>query len=272
MKRPRPGFTLLELLVVAALVLLFLWIMSGGRGLPEIGALLVGWAVYVTETLPRVTVNWPSLLSALFWVALFTAGAHRFCRWLYREAGVRASPAGPPRRWRVRWTVTGVLVVMLMFAAGTAAVAVAHQVGFLATSDQPMYAYHNHLARTDAADLKRYCTGLQDYAQRMGGLTAANVREWAEEYELEPGQFDAVLHLVAVDRPDGRVAAVVLFHRDPAERERHGIAIADADGVREARYEDLPGILASLPREPLGHPPPRSTIPSAIPTTAEQHQ
>ncbi len=39
--------------------------------------LLVGWALYAARVLPRITVNWPSVLSALLWLALFTAGGHR---------------------------------------------------------------------------------------------------------------------------------------------------------------------------------------------------
>jgi len=41
--------------------------------------------------------------------------------------------------WRIRWTFLGSLLLFVLFAAGTAMVAITHQIAWLATSNEPMY-------------------------------------------------------------------------------------------------------------------------------------
>jgi hypothetical protein len=57
-------------------------------------------------------------------VALAGVLGHRFCRWLWQGAG-HADP------WRLRWTLSGFGILILMFGAGMTITAVAHQTGWL---------------------------------------------------------------------------------------------------------------------------------------------
>ncbi|MBI3857617.1 MAG: hypothetical protein HY293_18200 [Planctomycetes bacterium] len=86
--------------------------------------LATGWAIHAFAVLPQVTLNW-SGLGMLVVCLLLTAGlGHRFCRWLWAGTG-HADP------WRPRWTAAGLGIIVLMFAAGMAVTAVAHQTGWL---------------------------------------------------------------------------------------------------------------------------------------------
>jgi prepilin-type processing-associated H-X9-DG protein len=89
--------------------------------------LATGWATYASSTLPRVTVRWGAVASLVVYLLIFISGAHLFMRWLYRE-----SSRG--QAWRVRWTLCGTAIVLLLFVAGMAAVGVSHQTAWLATS------------------------------------------------------------------------------------------------------------------------------------------
>src|SRR5207244_585092 len=97
---------------------------------------MVGWIFYLMRVLPEIRINWDGVATALLCLVLFTAGAHAFLRWLYRGA------AGPKdsvdRRWRLRWSGWLVGGIVLMFVAGLAAGGVAHQVGWLITSPEPI--------------------------------------------------------------------------------------------------------------------------------------
>lgn len=95
-----------------------------------------GWLFFLGRVVPGATVGWAGVATALACLAGFAAGLHAFLAWLVRATG----PAeGPPRRWRPRWTGTAVAVVVLMFVAGLATVGATHQVGWLLTSEQPLF-------------------------------------------------------------------------------------------------------------------------------------
>jgi prepilin-type processing-associated H-X9-DG protein len=144
--------------------------------------LLTGWFWYIREILPQVRVNWETLLSATVFTLLFTLGVHWLCRWLYRESGERNVDA-PPRRWRLRWSLAGVFLVLLMFAAGTAAVGAVHQVVFLATSEQPMFKSLGWDKKADeiqcTSNLRTIGRALQVYAENNDGRYPDSLRALA---------------------------------------------------------------------------------------------
>jgi hypothetical protein len=112
------------------LVLAVLVVVAGPFELPR--ALVLGWLFFLYRTLPRMTVDWPSVLVGCAALLLFTVGVHAAGRtWL------RHSVAWP--RWKLRWSITTVAVVVLLFAAGISVVGIVHQVGWLVTSPEPHY-------------------------------------------------------------------------------------------------------------------------------------
>lgn len=129
--------------------------------------LCLGWIWFIAETWPQVTFDWPSVALALVALTLFTWGTHRlgnaFLSGWNQQQSVRSdlsnqnvatdseSPVGviegqyPPTErdpiseklvWKWRWTLSGVAIVLLMFAAGTAMIGATHQVVWLLTSDK----------------------------------------------------------------------------------------------------------------------------------------
>jgi prepilin-type processing-associated H-X9-DG protein len=90
--------------------------------------LVFGWIVFLGRTLPRVQVDWPGVALGGVALVLFMAGLHAVARGLLRPYGVR---------WKVRWSLTAALLVVLVFTAGVAVIGVVHQVGWLATAREP---------------------------------------------------------------------------------------------------------------------------------------
>jgi hypothetical protein len=99
-----------------------------------VAALLLGWISFFARVIPQVRVYWPSVILGTSTLVVFTIGLH----WLLRQftsLSTAASDAQPARqRWRFRWTVAAVTMVIVAFAAGISLVGVVHQVGWLATS------------------------------------------------------------------------------------------------------------------------------------------
>jgi hypothetical protein len=101
--------------------------------------LLLGWTVFLWRVLPHITLSASGAATGLIAFAFFVAGIHLAGRWFYRECTSGTSNAergSDDAHWKLRWTGTAVIVVLLMFCAGIAVVGVAHQIAWLARSDE----------------------------------------------------------------------------------------------------------------------------------------
>jgi hypothetical protein len=94
--------------------------------------LFFGWMFFLGRVLPRVAPDWGTVAVSGTALVLFTAAVH----WLGRSWSRQARPG---QAWRVRWSLSLVAVVFLLFAAGVAVVGITHQVGWLLTSPEPLY-------------------------------------------------------------------------------------------------------------------------------------
>ncbi len=90
-----------------------------------------GWMGFLGRVIPQLTVNWVGVITAIVCVLALAVGLHHFLRWSFRQAQ-------PEQRWALRWTLSILGVVVLMFVAGIAAVGVSHQAVWLATSPEPL--------------------------------------------------------------------------------------------------------------------------------------
>jgi prepilin-type processing-associated H-X9-DG protein len=101
----------------------------GGPTSEVLGRLAFGWLFYPARVFPRVTIVWDGVATGLVCLALFTIGLHRILKWLYGE--VQRAGSGVHRPWSIRWTVSLVALVVVMFVVGISATAVVHQTGWL---------------------------------------------------------------------------------------------------------------------------------------------
>jgi hypothetical protein len=93
--------------------------------------LVIGWLLFLHRVLPRITADPTSLAVGLGASVLFAGGLQLAGRWWM---GRRAKPGV----WKVRWTLTVMALVVLLFGSGIAVVGIAHQVGWIASSREPL--------------------------------------------------------------------------------------------------------------------------------------
>ena len=96
--------------------------------------LFTGWVRYLARVVPRTALSSDGILTGVVCLVLLTFGLHAFLRWIYGE--IRRED-GQPAAWKFRWTSSIVLVVVLMFASGIAAVGIVHQSTWLLSSNRP---------------------------------------------------------------------------------------------------------------------------------------
>ena len=128
------------------LLVLFVGLCLGVPGLDVLLLLATGWIEFLRRVGPQLDVRWDLVGSALAYAAALVVGSHFFLRWLYREmrrrgkgGGTDAAAVAVAPAWRWRWTLGAFAILVLMFAAGTAAVGIAHQTAWLARSPGRLY-------------------------------------------------------------------------------------------------------------------------------------
>jgi hypothetical protein len=170
-----------RILVALAIVFFIFAVASGMCFIPgtDIALYLIfGWVPYLLRVVPRLTVRWDMIASTAVYLVLLAAGTHFFLRWLYREVKRAAAPAEPPPPWKWRRTLGGLVVVLLMFAAGTAAVGITHQTAWLVRSPESLYrrgGYARDRVRC-ASNLRQIGQGIQMYANDNGGRYPDDLR------------------------------------------------------------------------------------------------
>ncbi|MCP3057510.1 hypothetical protein LXT21_01820 [Myxococcus sp. K38C18041901] len=87
--------------------------------------LAFGWLGFLQSVGPSVTFRWGAIGEALLVAGILAVGSHLFLRWLWRQLQAEAGA------WRVRWSVSLLLLLVLFFGATMAAVGIGHHVGWL---------------------------------------------------------------------------------------------------------------------------------------------
>jgi prepilin-type processing-associated H-X9-DG protein len=101
--------------------------------------LVGGWVVYLARVVPQVRIDWSGVAMGVICLILFSVGAHAFLDWLFRQTGESGGVEAPGyRHWKPRWTAAAAAVIVLMFVAGLSTAGLAHQVGWLLTSREPL--------------------------------------------------------------------------------------------------------------------------------------
>jgi hypothetical protein len=136
--------------------------------------LALGWAWHTTRVLPALTINWGGVAMMLIATGLAGTIGHGCLKWLW-------SGLGHQTPWRAKWTITGLMAVMLMFVAGTAATGVVHQTGWLISGRDPIIKSGGRSHETAnrvkcASNLRLIGHLIGQYANANGGQRPASLR------------------------------------------------------------------------------------------------
>lgn len=124
--------------------------------------LAFGWIAFLARVVPEVKVGWGGVATGVVCLTLLVAGSHRFLGWVYEQTRGEGEPT--VKRWHWRWTGSLVAVIVLMFVAGLATVGVAHQVGWLVTSKEPLASFGSAMYRAQSVNnLKQIGLGIHNY-------------------------------------------------------------------------------------------------------------
>ncbi|AKI99322.1 hypothetical protein ATI61_12445 [Archangium gephyra] len=225
--------------VLGVLFLMVLFTCSGQVWLFQVPwYLVVGWVSFLLKVVPEVTWRWGAIAETVAVVAVLGVGSHLFLRRLWRQ--LRPEDA---REWPVRWSVSLVALLVLLFSATMATVGIGHHVGWLASGRAPLTVSSWHFLATHMEwDNEGLCqtaltlskSGVPD--ARIGQALLAGdevTRTKAERLHVVPW------------RAAGGEAGFLVFPRDPLSRERAG-GVHCGGGVKmeSFRAAELPKLLS----------------------------
>ncbi len=176
------GFTIIELIVLLAMIVLFLLFLFGASFiLSGFAHLIAGWFFYLSRTLPLVEIKWSGVITFLIAFLLLIILLHSFLRWLAQQRHSESET----RIWRWQWTIKILLIVLLAFAGGICATGMVHQVGWLASSKERLLG-----------------GGLRDAADKM--LSGSNLRQLMiamHNYHQDHNELPPVFTVNASQKP-----------------------------------------------------------------------
>jgi hypothetical protein len=144
--------------------------------------LTFGWVSFLARVAPEIRPDGSAIGMGIISLAFFTLGLHWFLAWFHAAVSQKSlipndDPVSQPttggRAWSVRWTLSIVAIIVMMFVAGISMVGITHQVTWMATAKQPLI---NNEIRGAARrmqsgnNLKHIVVALQDYHDANSSL------------------------------------------------------------------------------------------------------
>ena len=133
---------------------ILLFAFPGGQVIIETVILLgLGWIKFLSQNFDSMEVNpWLFAEAALAIIILIIA-AHYFLRWLY--ANLQQAQNDETKVWRWQWTISGVILFLLMFVTSIAFTGSIHQILWLAREPELTESSFDHyMNRADVAVIR----------------------------------------------------------------------------------------------------------------------
>ena len=223
---------------VAAIFGVFFLTCTGQVWLIQVPWMLVaGWSAFIGRVLPEVTFRWGAIAETVVVAGMLGVGTHLFLRRLWRQLRPETVEASP---WRVRWSVSLVALLVLLFSATMATVGIGHQVGWLASGRTRLL---ESSWRMSGFMLSRDHTAVCGEALRLARQGVPDAEVAGRLLRSSEDREDAERMHVVPRRGPGGEPGFLVFSRDPLARETSG-GVRCGGGLE--REESFP--VAELPK------------------------
>lgn len=229
-------------LLILFLLMFLLGALGVGSGQVELGfTLAFGWVYFLKRTLAQIVWNWSLVGMAGVSAILVLFLAHWFFGWLTK---IRSASF----RWPVRWTVSGLVGIGLLFLVGMAIGGIVHQVGWMAASDQPLFELKgrrfyefNNMRQLELA-VYMASEDAQGNLEKMRQVFWKTPNEYFNQSK-DFASFMQAYHVLIVTKADGTIEGSIIFPRNIASQKTTGgllrIGNQDRDSIPAAKLGDV---------------------------------
>jgi len=202
-------------LLLLIIGLIFLSVMGLEWLLQVAFLLLVGWVPFLVGVVSQVTVRWSLVFEALLVAGALVAGTHLFIRRLWPRFHAAPEAVTP---WPLRWSLSLVAMLVLLFLATMSTMGIAHHVGWLTSGSAPFFSIRFFPAFAHGMGSYGLCrTAMERVSEGVSPghvptllLADHTTRKDAEAY-----------HVFSVPGPGGRPGFIV-YPRDPRQLAEEG--------------------------------------------------
>ena len=215
-----------------AFVLLFGWISSAAR---------------LGSALMQAGFN---LAVPLLGIAVLVWGAHRFLSWTYsRNTTADGAPVANPWRWQ--WSLGLISGLWLVLFAIMSFLGIAHQVGWILVSKEPMFVPIGRYSR-DHSVFRNATVKFERAAESNAwDLVAARSIAWTEDSHGSGDPFWEKFSIRLISETNGAPSAALIFPREPKLQERIGYAVVRPGEGIEFKRGDVTAEMASRTAQPF---------------------
>lgn len=199
--------------------------MTVGPGMFEPGFVLVfGWVQFLQRTISAISWNWDLVGMSIFTSIGILVLMHKLLGGIVDKF---ATVRNLPWRWSGRWTWAGFLGLFVLFAVGMAVGGIAHQLGWMMSTKEPMIEAKNRRWR-DYSNMKQLDMGVRMALEEAAGNLETMRRELRAErngYVYESSDSMPVLqayHVLLVMKDGKTVVGRIIFPREGQQREKAG--------------------------------------------------
>jgi hypothetical protein len=178
--------------------------------------LATGWIRFLVRVLPKVSVRPAAVVEAVVVLTALGVGLHRFMCWLWPQLRAQAQDT---RAWPVRWSVSILSLLVLLFLATMATVGIGHHVGWMASGRAPLVESSWRFDRRAYSEASGLC-GEALHLSR-GGMADTDISS-ALLSRAETRDLMETLTVLPMRKPGSQVAFLVI-PRDPELLQRHGL-------------------------------------------------
>jgi len=213
--------------------------------------LVLGWMSFLARVVPQVQWRWDLIAATLAVACLLGVGSHLFLRGLWRRFHAETPEARP---WPVRWSVSLLTLLVLLFLATMATVGAAHHVGWLASTREPLVvsSWLRPGGFRDRLERERLC----EFAllQARDGVTMEHLSRAL--LRSEDTREVAERMFVASRKGPGDALGILVFPRDPTEFEDVGGTRCGTggEGARPVPSREVSEFLSEMNGRPGGAP------------------
>ncbi len=217
----RPVFKIF--LSIFAVILLLPFLLDY-RQFAFFSALTLGWFGFLQRTLPKLTWNSDLIGMTLLSVVLILFLAHKFLNGISRSI---AAKRGTTWSWPWKWTWSSLIALMLFFLVGMAVGGTAHQIGWIASSPEPLLE-RNPFSYDAINAMKQFDLALRiALGDTNENLEKARLELWNHPKEYLGNWPSAVqllqkYHVLVVVDEKGLVQGSIVFPRDAETLKRSG--------------------------------------------------
>lgn len=205
--------------ILCVLIVLFFLMVGPGFLEPAI-VLLFGWIQFLQRTVSAISWNGDLVGMSLLASIVILLLMQKLVGGLFDRVAVSKNV---PWRWSWRWTWTGFVGLLVLFVVGMAVGGIAHQVGWIISTNEPMIESKRGKWR-DHANMRQLDMEVQMALTDESGdveKVRAALRDTPSGF-LNGSPISQMYHVLLVKNDAGQVIGRLIFPRDGLQREKVG--------------------------------------------------